>query len=102
MVSETPPYMIMFGLGLTSALPQISSSQLSSFVSGSGVLCCRARGAEWRWVDFEVGGVRGGGDRVNALKYHSVGATSDLLTSFKRFRCEVNRKKSKFECYGLP
>ena len=34
-----------------------------------------------------------------------VGVTSITLisspTGFKRFRCEVNRKKSKFERYGL-
>jgi hypothetical protein len=36
MVPETPP-VILFGLGHIFALPQVNSSQLSSFRSGSGV-----------------------------------------------------------------
>jgi hypothetical protein len=45
--------MIKFGQGFVSALPQISSSQLSSFVSGSGVHLLSGAGAQsgdiWRW-----------------------------------------------------
>jgi hypothetical protein len=48
----------MFGLGLISALPQINSSRLNP---GTVSLSLWALGAEWRSVDFEVGGVGVGG-----------------------------------------
>jgi hypothetical protein len=50
---------IMLGLRLKSDLPQINSSRLNSLLSGSGIPFLpgtgRAWGAEWRWVDLEVG-----------------------------------------------
>jgi hypothetical protein len=61
MVQETPPPVILFGLGLVSALPQINSSQLKPIhVQIMHPFVCRARGlrarggAEWRCVDFEL------------------------------------------------
>ena len=57
MVPETPLGVILFGQGFNSAQPQINSSQLNSIAFGSA--CIRfavgAWGAEWRWVDLEVG-----------------------------------------------
>jgi len=65
MVPERPPpCVIMFGLGLSSAHPQINSSQLSIRVRIGRPYCCRGAGA-WalsvRWVDVEVGQWKGGG-----------------------------------------
>jgi hypothetical protein len=44
------------------------------------------------------------GQPTRMLKSHDEARQTEyahLPTSFERFRCEVNRKKSKFECYGL-
>ena len=56
----------MFGLGLRSDHLSSVSDQL---IPGTASLCCRgrrARGAEWRWGDLELGrGVgRGGADMI--------------------------------------
>jgi hypothetical protein len=64
--TETPPAVIMFGLGLRSSHPCLSLRSIHHNSAHSCLdrasLCCRATrrgGAEWRCVDFELGLIGG-------------------------------------------
>jgi hypothetical protein len=59
---DTPPSEIVLDGDSSLTLPQIKSSQLSLIASRSASICCRARGAEWRCVDFELGRGAGGAE----------------------------------------
>jgi len=77
--SQRPPHLIIvLGLGLISALPQINSSQLGSFLSGSGVSLLSGRGgAEWKCVDVELGRSCVGEGDSGLLDWRGVGTWAE-------------------------